>query len=96
MEPSAERLIEVLTANGVDSALQQRLVDFFTKLQTNDEPSARIGHAFFAHVKDDETANLLWESQLKHVLRKAFRLAEAGELEAVEKDFRAALKPTAS
>lgn len=74
MEPSTVKLREMLAANGMPAALLDRVAAFFDRVQKLESAHARIGHAYFARVKDVDGLRRLWDNQLSHHFRRAFRL----------------------
>jgi 5-methylcytosine-specific restriction protein B len=74
LEPSENYLKDILTANGLPADLIERVVIFFKKIQGLKSIHARIGHAYFARVKDLNGLQRLWEYQLSHHFRRAFKL----------------------
>jgi 5-methylcytosine-specific restriction enzyme B len=78
MAPSEVRLKAILERNAVEQGLADRITSFFAWLLKNGNRYAQIGHAYFANVKDDESARRLWENQLRFVLEKAYRLEPEG------------------
>jgi 5-methylcytosine-specific restriction protein B len=74
MEPDTAKLRAMLAANGVPASLIDRVAAFFERVQGLDSVHARIGHAYFARVKDVAGLRRLWDNQLSHHFRRAFRL----------------------
>nr|WP_269467996.1 AAA family ATPase [Devosia ureilytica] len=67
--PSADKLRDFLTANGMAGPAMGPVVEFFIELQNHID----IGHAFFRTVKDGASLQRLWTSQLDFAMRKRFR-----------------------
>lgn len=78
LDPDPNRLAEILQKNGVDQVLSQQIGTFFSVLQQHPNPRCRVGHAYFRSVRDRESLDRLWESQLRFVLRRAFPLDDDG------------------
>ncbi len=74
LDPDETLLTDILTANGVDAALQKRILTFFRELQKGENLLAKVGHAYFRGVKDQASLERLWTHQLRFYLEKAFRL----------------------
>jgi 5-methylcytosine-specific restriction enzyme B len=75
LEPSAAILRSMLANNKMSADLIDRVAIFFDHVQRLESPHARIGHAYFARVSDAAGLRRLWENQLSHHFRRAFRFA---------------------
>jgi 5-methylcytosine-specific restriction enzyme B len=78
MEPDEGVLQTFLERNGMDPALQERVTQFFRWIQRVDNAYARVGHAYFYAVRDEEQLRRLWSHQLKYLFERAFRLDKEG------------------
>ncbi len=74
MEPSSVLLRTILYGNGMPADLIERIATFFDRVQGLESVHARIGHAYFSRVKDISGLRRLWDHQLSHHFRRAFRL----------------------
>jgi 5-methylcytosine-specific restriction protein B len=74
LEPNESLLEQMLLSNGLNRNLIDRVKVFFRRVQSLDSPHARIGHAYFARVVDLASLKRLWEYQLSHHFRRAFKL----------------------
>jgi 5-methylcytosine-specific restriction protein B len=83
MQPSVDLLRTILNSNGVEENLQRSIVAFFELLQRKPNPMLRIGHAYFARVRDQDSLLRLWTFQLKPHIEKATR-HDATELQSIE------------
>jgi 5-methylcytosine-specific restriction protein B len=80
--PSESILTSFLVANGVDDALQRRIVGFFQWVNGK----YPLGHTFFRTVRDLEGLKRLWNTQLRFVFEKQFRY-EKSAYEEIENKF---------
>lgn len=78
MNPDGAALAKMLTANGVPAEMLARIERFFREVQNNNNPEARVGHAYFRTVSDESSLQRLWDNQLRFFMRKAFRLDPQG------------------
>lgn len=78
MDPDAALLERILIDNGVDEALRARILQFFTFLQRNPNPYAKVGHAYFRMVRDESSLRRLWKHQLRFHQEKAYHLIGDG------------------
>lgn len=76
MEPDAEILRSMLSANDVVPAMQEKIISFFNMIngRARSIPQAAVGHTFFSDVHDHTTLHSVWDHQLKFLVAKAFRL----------------------
>lgn len=75
MPPDPQQLQAFLDGKGVATDLRDRVLAFFRDSLKAAErnPYARIGHAYFLNVRNEEDLNDLWEHQLRFVFEKAYR-----------------------
>lgn len=78
MDPDKVLLDEILTDNGMDDVLKQRVIGWFGRINghANRNTAAAVGHAYFSTASDSATLNDIWEYQLKYVVQRAFRRDE--------------------
>lgn len=69
ISPSADKLRDFLTANGMTGPAMGPIVEFFIELQRHID----LGHAFFRTVKDSASLQRLWATQLDFAVKKRFR-----------------------
>lgn len=82
MDPDVGRLRKILTDNGVEQDIQNRIVSFFEYLLNNRaHPYLQLGHAYFRTVKDEYSLRRLWQNQLRFYFQKALRLEEQAFLD---------------
>jgi 5-methylcytosine-specific restriction protein B len=74
MLPSPERLRSLMEQNGASEEVIAAAARFFGWLQKNGNDFARVGHAYFVNVSDEESLQRLWDHQLRFVMEKAYRL----------------------
>lgn len=74
LDPNSQKLMEILSINKVDLELQRRIEKFFNTVKQHQNPLARIGHAYFSGVKDQQSLERLWDHQLAYHFERAFRL----------------------
>jgi 5-methylcytosine-specific restriction enzyme B len=67
--PSADKLREFLTDNGMARPVMGPVIEFFIELQSYID----LGHAFFRTVKDGASLQRLWTTQLDFAVKKRFR-----------------------
>lgn len=100
--PSPEALENILTENGVEVDLRRRVGDFFRFLLRHANPEVHLGHGYFARVRDLASLERLWNYQLLHLMRRAFRaVPNESELAAIKQQWQRvitipATAPTAS
>lgn len=84
LDPSADKVRDFLTGNGVAGELIAPVIQFFQALQKH----MPVGHALFRRVKDAASLDRLWNTQLKYQMHKRFRFDPAGlgEIEALWAD----------
>jgi hypothetical protein len=85
MDPNADMLRQYLEGTGMEEGLRNRLVGFFSSLNANKNQMARLGHAYFYRVEDEEGLKRLWQNQLYFFFEKAFRLDTEGFQEIVNR-----------
>lgn len=92
LSPEPQKVRDFLVENGSDETLIKAAVSFFVELQKR----ISIGHAFFRHVKDNDSMSRLWDMQLKHFVRKRFRFDSAtlDEISGLWSDCAASFAPT--
>jgi 5-methylcytosine-specific restriction enzyme B len=73
MEPDVIALERILTSNGLAEQQIRRVIAFFRILQSHSNSFARIGHAYFARVRNIDELKRLWDHQLRFHFEKAFR-----------------------
>lgn len=73
LDPSADKVRDFLTANGVAGELIAPVIQFFQAIQKH----MPVGHALFRRVKDAASLNRLWNTQLKYQMHKRFRFDPA-------------------
>jgi 5-methylcytosine-specific restriction protein B len=64
--PSAEALVSILDANGMDTTLRDELVQWFEGLPAD----APFGHGLFVGVASSEDLHNLWHEELQYFLRR--------------------------
>jgi 5-methylcytosine-specific restriction protein B len=84
MDPDANLLRQFLEEAGLDTALIERVVEFFDHRLRDPNEHGRIGHAYFHGVGSAESLQRRWDYQLRFHFQKAFRL-HPDELRAVER-----------
>jgi 5-methylcytosine-specific restriction protein B len=67
--PDAEKVRDFLSGNGMPGTVYGPVVEFFNALQ----PHIELGHAFFRTVKNGESLQRLWNTQLEFAVQKRFR-----------------------
>ena len=75
MDPDANLLNRILTANGMDATLQNRVIAWFTAIngRARKNPAAAVGHAYFSTASDEKSLRDIWDYQLKYLVHRAFR-----------------------
>lgn len=78
MDPHKDLLAEMLTNNGMDDALQGRVIGWFNRMNgyAVKNPAAAVGHAYFSTASDEATLRDIWNYQLKYLVQRAFRRDE--------------------
>jgi 5-methylcytosine-specific restriction protein B len=78
MDPDRDELEAILTDNGMDEALQTRLVRWFDRMRghASKNPAAAVGHAYFSTASDEASLSDVWDYQLKYLVQRAFRRDE--------------------
>ncbi|PYY34471.1 McrB family protein [Curtobacterium sp. MCPF17_046] len=90
MDPERSALDAILEDNGVDDALKQRVLAWFSMINklADDNPAAAVGHAYFVQVDGVDSLRDLWAFQLQYLVGRAFRLDPEGRTD-VETGWRA-------
>ncbi|MBS2533839.1 AAA family ATPase [Catenulispora sp. NF23] len=80
MDPDRDLLTDILTGNGVEADLVQRVLTFFSyaNQRARANPQAAIGHAYFRYVYDETDLERLWRYQLRFLVERAYRLDSQG------------------
>jgi 5-methylcytosine-specific restriction protein B len=80
MDPDRDLLRSFLGESGMEATLQARVLRFFDSVQhiARYNEYARIGHAYFFNVANEDDLRTLWDHQLSFVFKKAFRLDPQG------------------
>lgn len=91
MDPNPAYLDTILTRSGMPDQLRARVRRFFMSLSNHREERARIGHAYFDGIRDEEGLQRLWDHQLRFQLSKAFRL-NPDTFDKVERDWKKVFK----
>ncbi len=88
MDPDREFLRQILTNNGVETGLKERITQFFVRLENRGRstPACRIGHAYFTSIRDEDSLRRLWDNQLRFYFQKALVL-DRDNYRAIEDDF---------
>ena len=78
MDPDRDVLEAILTDNGMDEALQARLIGWFDRMRghASKNPAAAVGHAYFSSASDETSLSDIWDYQLKYLVQRAFRRDE--------------------
>lgn len=78
MDPDRGVLETILTYNGMEDALQGRLIGWFDRMRghASKNPAAAVGHAYFSSASDESTLRDVWDYQLKYLVQRAFRRDE--------------------
>jgi len=75
MDPDRDLLEEILTDNGLSEVLRNRVLGWFNRINghAKNNSAASVGHAYFATATDESSLSDIWDYQLKHLVRRAFR-----------------------
>lgn len=73
MPPSVDKLLDILNENGLPQERLDGVARFFEQVQKSHNPTCHIGHAYFIHVKDEDSLQRLWDLQLRHHFMRACR-----------------------
>ncbi|BCB80420.1 hypothetical protein Pflav_068300 [Phytohabitans flavus] len=75
MDPDKDLLDEILTDNGMDDALKNRVLGWFSRINglANRNAAAAVGHAYFSTASDEASLKDIWDYQLRYVVQRAFR-----------------------
>ena len=79
VNPNPQKVRDFLVGNGIAPPMVGPIVQFFVRVQDH----FPLGHAFFRKVRDPESLERLWDSQIHYAARKRFRF-DADALLAVE------------
>ncbi|WP_454130784.1 McrB family protein [Microbacterium lacticum] len=79
MDPDKELLSEMLTASGMEAALQQKVIGWFSRINSHahKNPAAAVGHAYFSSASDEQSLDDVWNYQLQYLVQRAFRRDES-------------------
>lgn len=79
MDPDRDVLSEMLTASGMEAALQQKVVGWFSRINSHahKNPAAAVGHAYFSNASDEQSLDDVWNYQLQYLVQRAFRRDES-------------------
>lgn len=69
MAPDKDTLRSFLSENGAENFVIGAATEFFIEIQNY----VQVGHALFRTVRDKDSLTRLWETQLKHLVRKHLR-----------------------
>lgn len=69
LHPDKEVVKLFLAHNKASASLVGATIDFFIVLQKH----VQVGHAFFKSVRDKESLQRLWDTQISQLVRKRFR-----------------------
>ena len=66
-------LDEFLTDNGMEEALKNRVLGWFSRINghANKNAAASVGHAYFATATDEASLSDVWEYQLKYLVQRS-------------------------
>jgi 5-methylcytosine-specific restriction enzyme B len=78
LDPSSTQLRAALEDNKMQADLIDRVLAFFQYISTHQNVHARIGHAYFNTVRDEDSLRRLWLHMLKFHFGRAFRLDDDG------------------
>jgi 5-methylcytosine-specific restriction protein B len=78
MDPDRKLLAALLKENAVEEGLRANILRFFDSLQKDPNPMVKVGHAYFAGVRDESGLHRLWQHQLRFVIERAFPLEQDG------------------
>lgn len=75
MDPDRNILDEILTDNGMEVALKDRLLSWFSRMNSlaARNAAAAVGHAYFNSAHDALSLADIWQYQLKYLVHRAFR-----------------------
>lgn len=75
MDPDRDLLEEMLTDNGMEDVLRNRVLAWFSRINghATKNPAAAVGHAYFSTAVDEGSLNDIWNYQLKYLVQRAFR-----------------------
>lgn len=79
MDPDKELLSEMLTASGMEAALQQKVIGWFSRINSHahKNAAAAVGHAYFSSASDEQSLDDVWNYQLQYLVQRAFRRDES-------------------
>jgi 5-methylcytosine-specific restriction protein B len=73
MLPKVDVLRARLAENGLTPGLVDGLVSWFTEINSNPNPAAQIGHAYFWDVTDKDSLDAAWNYQVRYHVERAFQ-----------------------
>lgn len=73
IDPSADKLKDLLEGQGIDAALLLKLTQFFHLLSSHKNPLCRVGHAYFQNASSVESLRRIWANQLSFHFEKVLR-----------------------
>ena len=74
LKPDAEVLHRLLVEGGASEGFSKKVVDFFEKLQRQQEETVRLGHGYFLRCVDRASAEHIWRLRIRPTLGRACRL----------------------
>ncbi|WP_336627170.1 MULTISPECIES: McrB family protein [unclassified Microbacterium] len=79
MDPDKDLLADMLTASGMEAALRQRVIGWFSRINSHAQknPAAAVGHAYFSSASDESSLDDVWSYQLRYLVQRAFRRDES-------------------
>jgi 5-methylcytosine-specific restriction protein B len=83
MQPSAAVLRQMLRDNNLEEVLAEQVAVFFETLQKKQNAMLKIGHAYFARVRDRDSLQRLWKFQLRPHFERVCR-HDASELQSLD------------
>lgn len=79
LQPSSAKVNDFLVANATPDQVRAAAMELFSRLQDHLD----VGHAFFRNVRDADSLERLWTTQLKFLVKKRFRF-DPGALQEIE------------
>ncbi|MET3781117.1 MoxR-like ATPase [Brevundimonas sp. 1080] len=79
LQPSSTKVNDFLVANATPDKVRAPAMELFARLQDHLD----VGHAFFRNVRDADSLERLWTTQLKFLVKKRFRF-DPGALQEIE------------
>ncbi|WP_081061366.1 McrB family protein [Burkholderia territorii] len=71
--PNVEYIREILAGSALSDNEKTKLEKFFYMTSRHSNPTCRIGHAYFSRIVDRDSANRLWDNQLRFHFERALR-----------------------